>query len=509
MIPTKDRCAGLPFGNPAHRRRGGGSPGGRSPKSVWSDRVGRAGSPRRDADRYLNGHGFLSRQASSVPGVSLQLSEFRSRRFSTARWTVRMLPVGALSMLVLPLRRTLSKRPIETDGPWCVARSGTSFRSPARPHDGSPLPPARHWYAPDRRDWCSGLSYVDGFRCDHPATGANAALRHYSRSLPEAGGYRVMAIFSARANRTGTVVLVLTLVGLATGSAISLTTSASAATREFVPMTTFNGVACASAHQCIGVGNATPTANSGAAVPLNPVSGALSTGKSLQLIRSSGFLNGVSCPSGSACLAVGENPDESRGVAVPLNPATAMVRSGEEVHSISGIFMSGVACASREQCLAVGHDSSGSGVAVALSPATGAIVSGRRVQTIPGTGGVGLEGVACPTSKLCVAVGENSGRSAGVAVPLDPATGAVRRGRTVQEVTHKGILVDLACPSTTVCLAVGWGASQPSVAVPIDPRTGALSPGQSDRSISARPAMLTAVSCPSPSSVPGRGRRRR
>ena len=308
-----------------------------------------------------------------------------------------------------------------------------------------------------------------------------------------------MAIFSARANRTGTVVLVLTLVGLATGSAISMTTSASAATREFVPMTTFNGVACASAHQCIGVGNATPTANSGAAVPLNPVSGALSTGKSLQLIRSSGFLNGVSCPSGSACLAVGENPDESRGVAVPLNPATAMVRSGEEVHSISGIFMSGVACASREQCLAVGHDSSGSGVAVALSPATGAIVSGRRVQTIPGTGGVGLEGVACPTSTLCVAVGENSGRSAGVAVPLDPATGAVRRGRTVQEVTHKGILVDLACPSTTVCLAVGWGASQPSVAVPIDPRTGALSPGQSDRSISARPAMLTAVSCPSPS----------
>jgi hypothetical protein len=185
------------------------------------------------------------------------------------------------------------------------------------------------------------------------------------------------------------------------------------------------------------------------------------------------------------------------GVAVPLNPATAMVRSGEEVHSISGIFMSGVACASRELCLAVGHDSSGSGVAVALSPVTGAIVSGRRVQTIPGTGGVGLEGVACPTSKLCVAVGENSGRSAGVAVPLDPATGAVRRGTSVQEVTHKGILVDLACPSTTVCLAVGWGASQPSVAVPIDPRTGALSPGQSDRSISARPAMLTAVSCPS------------
>jgi hypothetical protein len=134
---------------------------------------------------------------------------------------------------------------------------------------------------------------------------------------------------------------------------------------------------------------------------------------------------------------------------------------------------------------------------VALSPDTGAILSGQRVRTIPGTGGVGLEGVACPLANLCVAVGENSGRSAGVAVPLNPATGAIRRGQSIQSVTHKGILFDLACPSTAVCLAVGWGASQPSVAVPIDPRTGALSKGQRDRSLSARAGMLTSVTCPS------------
>jgi hypothetical protein len=176
-----------------------------------------------------------------------------------------------------------------------------------------------------------------------------------------------------------------------------------------------------------------------------------------------------------------------------------MVRGGQELHILSGIFVSGVACASGKQCLAVGHDSSGSGVVVALSPTTGAILSSQRVQTIPGTGGVGLEGVACPSANLCVAVGENSGRSAGVAVPLNPATGAMLRGQSVQSVTHKGILFDVACPSTTVCLAVGWGASQPSVAVPIDPRTGARSKGQSDRSISSRAAMLTAVSCPSTS----------
>ena len=252
----------------------------------------------------------------------------------------------------------------------------------------------------------------------------------------------------------GSLLLVLALIALATSSALSATTSASVVAQEFKPMTTFNSVACASASRCIGVGNVASSATLGGVASLNPASGDFSTGQSLQLIGSSGFLNGVSCPSGSACLAVGDNRNDTRGIAVPLNPDTAMVRSGEELHAVSGIFMSGVACASRNRCLAVGHDASGSGVVVALSPATGAILRGQRVQTIPGTGGVGLEGVACPSANLCVAVGENAGRS-------------------------------------------GWGASQPSVAVSIDPRTGAVSKGQSDRSISAGAAMLTAVSCPS------------
>jgi len=300
-----------------------------------------------------------------------------------------------------------------------------------------------------------------------------------------------------RADRIGSLMLVLTLLGLAAGSSLFMTSSASATPQGFMPITVFNGVACASPNQCIGVGDVASSVKSGVAAPLNPATGDLSIGRSLQLIGSSGFLNGVSCPSGSACLAVGENPDETKGIAVPLNPDTATVRGGQELHVISGIVMAGVACASRKECLAVGHDSSGSGVTAALNPTTGAILRGQSVQNIPGTGGVGLEGVACPSANSCVAVGENSGRSAGVAVALNPATGAIRRGQRIQDVTRKGILLDVACPSTTVCLAVGWGASKPSVAVPIDPRTGALSKGQSDRSISARAAMLTAVSCPS------------
>lgn len=303
-----------------------------------------------------------------------------------------------------------------------------------------------------------------------------------------------------RAGRIAPSMSVLILAAVAMASALPEPTSASASTQEVKAMTTFNGVACTSAGRCVGVGNVTSSVNSGAAASLRPASGEPSAARLGHLIRWSEFLNGVSCPSGSTCLAVGDDGDDTGGVAVPLNPQSATVRSGREPHVISGILLSAVACSSGNRCLAVGRDASGSGATVALDPDTGAISSGQWVHTIAGTGGVGLEGVACPSANLCVAVGENSARSAGVAVPLNPGTGAIRRGQGVHAVTHKGILYGLACPSTTVCLAVGWGASQPSVAVPIDPRTGVLSKGQTDRDVSVRAAVLTAVSCPSKSS---------
>ena len=268
---------------------------------------------------------------------------------------------------------------------------------------------------------------------------------------------------------------------------------------DFTPMTTFNGVACASSTVCLGVGIDASSGPSGATAPLNATSGELAAGSAVQLIAATGDLNGVSCPASNDCLAVGEDSTNSNGVAVPLNPSTGMVLAGQSAQSIPGIFIAGVACASSTQCLAVGHDPAGTGEAVALDPTTGEILSGQSVVTIAATGGVGLEGVACPSATLCVAVGENAAHSAGVAVPLDPATGAVLGGQSVQDVTHKGILDSLSCPSLSQCVAVGWGASEPSIAVPIDPSTGAVSSGQSDQSISQGAAMLVGVTCPSSS----------
>jgi hypothetical protein len=313
------------------------------------------------------------------------------------------------------------------------------------------------------------------------------------------GGMRLRAhLRQWRPGRTAWWVVPL-LIAAVTG--LPATPSVAGAVGQVVPgIGTFNGVACPSGSQCLGVGTIFATTSSGAAgaaAPLNATSGAVSGGQSVQTIAGTGQIVAVSCPSDAQCLAVGENPDASEGVAVPLSPASGSVSAGQSVRSIPGIVMAAVACSSTTRCLGVGHAADGQGVAVPLDPATGAIATGESVQTISGTGGLGLEGVDCPTTALCLAVGEDASRSAGAAVPLDPATGAISPGRAVQSVTTKGVLVGTSCPSATSCLAVGWGADQPSVAVPLDPTTGMVPSGQTDQTISSREAMLSAVSCPS------------
>jgi len=293
--------------------------------------------------------------------------------------------------------------------------------------------------------------------------------------------------------------VVLLLVVVVTGLLI-VSPTAGAAVQNVAGIGTFNGVGCPRVSQCIAVGVIFASASSGAmgaAVPISAASAAVSSGQAVQTIPGTELLSAVSCSSDRRCLAVGENIDASKGVAVPLDPKTGDVEAGQRVQSIPGIFMAAVACPSTTQCLGVGHAPDGQGVVVSLDPATGGVAKGESVRTIPGTGGVGLDAVACSTLTRCLAVGENAHASAGVAVPLDPKTGALSKGEVGQSVTTKGVLVGLSCPSAAACLAVGWGADQPSVAVPLDPATGMVPSGQRDQTISSRSAKLSAVACSS------------
>jgi hypothetical protein len=271
----------------------------------------------------------------------------------------------------------------------------------------------------------------------------------------------------------------------------------SAEVQNLSGINTFMGIACASATECLGVGDvadASSTTPSGASASLSATTGALANGQSVQSIGETEFLQAVACSSATQCLAVGQNA-VGVAVAVPLNPETGAVSSGQSVQSLTGIgSLDGVVCPSATQCLGVGTEG-GQGVAVPLNPGTGAVSSGQSVQSIVGL--ATLAGVACSSATQCVGVGEAASHAAGGSVVLNPTTGAVSIGQSVQSISSDAVLLGVACPSANQCLAVGWGADGPSVAVPVDPTTGAISSGQSEQIISSARVAMGSVACSS------------
>jgi hypothetical protein len=124
------------------------------------------------------------------------------------------------------------------------------------------------------------------------------------------------------------------------------------------------------------------------------------------------------------------------------------------------------------------------------------------VQTIAGAGE--FAGVACPTASVCIAVGyQDSGDPSGLAVPVNPLTG-VPTGPT-QPIAGTQQLTGIACPSPSLCLAVGFDPTRTiPIAVPLNATTGAIAFGQSARQF---PGMnyLGSVACPSTTQCLGVG----
>jgi hypothetical protein len=272
-----------------------------------------------------------------------------------------------------------------------------------------------------------------------------------------------------------------------------------AAVQNYSGIGTFMGIACASAAECVGVGDVMDPSSGtelGASAPLSATTGMLASGLNAESIGGTEFLQAVACSSATQCLSVGENAG-GVAVAVPLDPATGAISSGQSVQSITGVgSLDSVVCPSTTQCLGVGT-STGQGVAVAVSldPATGAVSSGQSVQAIGGM--ATLMGVACSSATQCLGVGEGASHADGGSVPLDPATGAISSGQSVQSISTDAILFGIACSTASQCLAVGWGADEPSVAVPLDPATGTVSSGQSEQIISNARVALGSVACSS------------
>ena len=164
-------------------------------------------------------------------------------------------------------------------------------------------------------------------------------------------------------------------------------------------------------------------------------------------------LRGVSCPSTTACTAVGGYTNSSRGavtLAARWNGSGWALESTPNPTGASLIVMRAISCPSSTACTAVGEYFNSAGARVTLAERWNG--SSWAIQSTPNPTGSQdsvLYGVSCPSTTACIAVGSNdlaerwNGSRWAIQSTPNP-TGALST-----------ILYGVSCPSTTACTAAG------------------------------------------------------
>jgi hypothetical protein len=172
------------------------------------------------------------------------------------------------------------------------------------------------------------------------------------------------------------------------------------------------GVSCSSATNCLAVGRSAATTSN------QPGTYRTLTerwnGKAWSIVASpnavsgSGELAGVSCAATKACVAVGNAYGSAlRKSLIESWNGTAWSRvTSADPAAATHSALTGVSCASPTRCLAVGVSSGTSAANTALAKA----LAGGHWSNVPGAGPAGartsnLNGVSCPTTASCFAVG--------------------------------------------------------------------------------------------------------
>jgi hypothetical protein len=172
-------------------------------------------------------------------------------------------------------------------------------------------------------------------------------------------------------------------------------------------------------------------------------------------------LNSVSCPDATFCMAVGQFDRGSQvpGLSETLTAGTWTVKPVPSPSRGSNVFANEVSCSSATSCLFVGaHWAGKHGNDTVLAESW----NGSKWHIVADTGVAGaafsvVNDVACPTAKLCLAIGD-----AGSTKRFQDTAYTWRNGTTWQRITvpHPGRarsseLGGLACSDAAHCMAVG------------------------------------------------------
>lgn len=225
---------------------------------------------------------------------------------------------------------------------------------------------------------------------------------------------------------------------------------------------TLTAIACVPAGTCTAVGaTGLSPQTSGLAESWNGVTWTDETVPSPNGATSDG-LNGVSCTSTTACTAVGFYLDSSGAKHALAEGWNGSAWSVEVVPSLAGVSaatFTGVSCPSSTACTAVGSfDDSFSSQWRALAESWNGTSWAEQVVPSPtGTTSAAFTSVSCTSSSACVAVGSDQNASSVQQALAERWNGAAWAGETLpipSGATYTA-LSGVSCPSATACTAVG------------------------------------------------------
>jgi hypothetical protein len=254
-----------------------------------------------------------------------------------------------------------------------------------------------------------------------------------------------------------------------------------------------DGIACTSTTSCFAVGNST-AANFTSKTLIEQWNG---TSWSIVSLNPTGImyggLGGVSCPSPSSCFAVGQYSTGSdfKTLVERWNGTSWSIMASPNPSGAFSLGLNGVSCPSTTNCNAVGNSSqqpliehwNGTSWTIATSPAP--------------AGPANLTGVACATTTSCEAVGTYAPSGQRTLVEhFNGTTWSIATTPNPAGATN-AVLGGVTCVSATNCFAVGNSSTSSGSKTLVEQWSGtAWSIVTSPNPAAATDSTLTGVACP-------------
>jgi hypothetical protein len=172
------------------------------------------------------------------------------------------------------------------------------------------------------------------------------------------------------------------------------------------------------------------------------------------------------CTGTTSCVAVGYDSDSLSAeatLAEVWNGTTWAVQATPDPTGSLGNALYGVSCPSATACIAVGSSASSSGADVTLAEAwNGTTWTVQATPNPAGALGSSLYGISCRSATACTAVGtyENASKAdVTLAEAWNGTTWTVQT--TLNRAAHRSALYGVSCRSAAACTAVGFSGQSP------------------------------------------------